>query len=649
LSKPNCNTNKSGKLDQELKLNYYQYFDDGSHHSQSESKENSFQQKDTSNSKDTSDNNSNSNSISNNKQKSMPLNRSQPSPSTPVFDYPKNNLYTPHEYSAISIQKVSQTSHPPSNQLRPLSQPTPLASTSLTSPAKTTPNTNNNKEIGSREPLQQQKIILNTRNKTLSEPDINKPPTPNLMVSSSSSSASFRLSEFKREFKRSSFDLNMFTSGGGFGLDINAKREQETRKESDEMRGQIKTQSDKQLSVKAAKQESKNTLLDTNLPKDLLFDKINGDRESKTNAEDYPSVANTIEDIKFSTVNATISLKNVCQKKLDKSTKVNLLSELTNGLKSQSKKIVEEKSKSLQEEEEEDEEEENEGGLVSHASLASSKSSDMTASSSSSQGISVSNASSSSSATSSSTSSSKSSSSSSTSDSSSSSSTTSSTSSESINTSLGYLDKNANASLIANVGLGQKNGIIMDSKLKSLKISLNNSLSEAINTISKTANNTPSTHTSATLDTCDSKSCNKNIQRTGVRASTPNKSNNSATNNSSWLNILNNNSTIKTDPSESTTTPASLATSNKNMMSSEFVQSNRRANNLLKFNPFQNFRLKPREIENVEDLVSLNKSEKFVKKSACFKNRDETKSEPKRVVPNQRNAYNAGKIVIALY
>jgi len=557
----------------------------------------------------------------------MPLNRSQPSPGTSVFDYPKNNLYTPHEYSALSIQKACQTSQPPSNQLRPLSQPNQLASTPLTPPAKPTSNTNSNKEISSREPSQQQKVILNTRNKTLSEPDINKPPTPNLMVSSSSSSASFRLSEFKREFKRSSFDLNMFTRG--LGLDINAKREQEQS-------AQIKTQSDKQLSVKPAKQESNNTMLDTNLPKDLLFDKTNVDTESKTNAENHPSIASTNEDLKLSTANATISLKNVSQKKLDKSTKVNLISELTNGLKSQSKKIVEEKSKSLQEEEDE---EENEGGLVSNASLTSSKSSDMTASSSSSQGISVSNSSSSSSsATSSSTSSSKSSSASSTSATSSSSSTTSSTSSESINTSLGYLDKNANASLIANVGLGQKNEIIDSSKLKSLKMSLNNSLSEAINSISKTANNTPSTHTSVTLDsnTYDSKSGNKNTQRTGVRASTPNKSNNSATNNSSWLNILNNHSTIKTDPGESTT-PASL-TSNKNVMSSEFVQSNRRSNNLLKFNPFQNFRLKPREIENVEDLVSLNKSEKFVKKSACFRNRDETKSEPKRVVTNQRNA-----------
>ena len=37
------------------------------------------------------------------------------------------------------------------------------------------------------------------------------------------------------------------------------------------------------------------------------------------------------------------------------------------------------------------------------------------------------------------------------------------------------------------------------------------------------------------------------------------------------------------------------------------------------------------------------KLEKFVKKSDCFRKRDDTRSEPKIILSNQKKTYNAGK------
>lgn len=546
--------------------------------------------------------------------------RPQPSVNTYVSEHPKNNFYTPHEYTSVPLQKISQThsnSKPKQTEIR------------ATLPLSILPSVEFNETSNKKDPKLQEsfqtKAILNGHSKTQSENDINKPQSANLIVSSSSSSASFKLSEFKREFKRSSFDLNLF--GTGLGLELNSKQEKLIRK-GDEVEigkkiesSKNKSDSDKQLSIKGILKETNDTLGDTKLPKDLLF------KESSKKSMD-----------------ANSSQENISQKKQEKSGKVNLLSELKNGLKYQTRKIIEEK-KSLREEDEGNDER----GLVSNASLASSNSSEITASSSS-QGVSVSDSSSSSttstSTTTNTTSTSPASSSSSvTNSSSNSSSSATGSSSESMDTSLGCLEKNANVSLIANVGFNEKNGSCISGIIGSMgKLQaniLNNSMSEAINSKTTTASIYPSlTPSSNTFDsTSNNVNIEKNLHKNGVRASTPNcKSNNSTTNNSSWQNILNNHSTIRTDPTDSNT-PSSLTS--KNLMASEFVQMNKRKN-ILTFNPFQNFLLKPRENENGDDLVEKSKLEKFVKKSDCFRKRDDTRSEPKIILSNQKKAYNTG-------
>ena len=423
------------------------------------------------------------------------------------------------------------------------------------------------------------KSILSDRNRVLSSSvaDVNK---TNATSSNSSSSTSFRLSEFKREFKRSSFDLS--SCFNNTKLDVEMNENNATQLTHD--------QPEKSM---AQEEEPK----DLSKPESCATNAVNNKNTTFTAREA------THEEIKLTAPVSVVILKpnddilntTAHRKKLGKE---NLLAELTSGLKNQSKKIQEEKRKALEDEkrvggEKAEEKTEEEEEKSKEHDVILSDSTDLT-SSSSSQSITASG--SSSSTTSSSTSSSTT--------------TTSSSSSSLVNSSLENAEKSANLSLIANIGLEMSGvsgmlGIVGHNKVQLLTTSTNTSA-----------------HVASTLSqTYDSSVKNTDALRktAAVRASTPNykSSTNSTTNNSSWLNILNNHSTIKTDPDEQ----------GKNVMASEFVNNKSNRMSHLKPKAFDDALVSARENEPNEKEATRPKLDKFVKRSDYFRKRDETKSE----------------------
>ena len=184
-------------------------------------------------------------------------------------------------------------------------------------------------------------------------------------------------------------------------------------------------------------------------------------------------------------------------------------------------------------------------------------------------------------------------------------------SSNNVNSMSDFTNKNSllnNASLIANVGLIELSGVsgmigVVGNKLKLLKTTIEDSNSLKLN-LNK----------------------NADAKKATLRASTPNcKSTNSTTNNSSWLNLVNNQSTIKTDPDSA---PSLLR---RHLMSSEFINTKQQLKNY----PYKQQAYKQTLVDVDNDVEQILNRNKHVKRSVCFKKRDGTKSEKANLPPKK--------------